>query len=327
MAELPLQSAAEKNPVICLYGPTATGKTDIAVELVRKFACEIISVDSALIYRGMDIGTAKPSGEVLAAAPHRLINICDPTESYSVAKFRKDAMKAIEEIHSSGKIPLLVGGTMLYFRALLEGLSPLPTSVPELRQELEALVSQRGLQSMHSRLKEVDPEAACRIHPHDPQRIIRALEVFELAGKPMTELQKIKMPVLGDICRVRTYGLMPVARAQLHARIALRFERMLAQGFLGEVEQLMSLKGIHEGLPSMRAVGYRQAYQYLMGRLGHDEMIEKAVVATRQLAKRQITWMRSSTTHVEFDPFEVSRDTLVGSILEDIEMSKTFKKA
>ena len=295
-----------KNSVLCLYGPTATGKTDIAVELVEKYPFEIISVDSALVYRGMDIGTAKPDAETLARAPHRLIDICDPHDVYSVAKFRADAMSAIQEIHSAGKTPLLVGGTLLYFRALFDGLSPLPSSNPEVRGRLERRVEVEGLEVLHAYLLEVDPLAGERIHPNDPQRILRALEVYELTNTPITTLQQKKMPKLGDDYEVLKVGLMPENRGQLHARIGVRFEMMLEAGFLDEMKVLMSDEKLSPELPSMRSVGYRQAWQHLAGELSHDEMIDRAVIATRQLAKRQITWMRSTPTDMVFDPFQNS---------------------
>jgi len=285
---------SEKNetPVIFLMGPTAAGKTDIAVQLVEALSCEIVSVDSALIYRGMDIGTAKPDEEMLARAPHRLIDICDPAESYSAARFRSDAMLAIEEIIAQGKIPLLVGGTMLYYKALSEGLSPLPSADSAVRARLEADAEQIGWGEMHERLARIDPESAARIHKNDPQRIQRALEVYEISGRSMTELTQ------DNECEPFPYPIKklivaPPERAALHRRIERRFEQMMAQGFLDEVKGLFAREDLHAGMPAMRSVGYRQLWMHLAGELTLDEAVERGIIATRQLAKRQITWLRA----------------------------------
>lgn len=275
-----------------LMGPTASGKTDLAVELVQSLPCEIISVDSALVYRGMDIGTAKPEPEVLAKAPHRLIDICDPTEAYSAARFREDALREMEAITSAGRIPLLVGGTMLYFRALQNGLSQLPDADAEVRQRLEAEAAEQGWQAMHQRLARVDPEAAARIHPNDPQRIQRALEVYELTGKPLSQMQKVdgeqQLPY-----RLIKLALAPRDRAVLHQRIARRFHHMLDLGFEDEVRALLARGDLSLDMPSMRTVGYRQMALYLQGDYRREEMIERGIIATRQLAKRQLTWLRA----------------------------------
>ncbi len=273
-------------------GPTASGKTGIAVELAQRLPCEIISVDSAMVYRGMDIGTAKPDAETLAAAPHRLIDICDPQESYSAARFREDALREMAAIVAAGRIPLLVGGTMLYFRALEQGLSALPAADEAIRARLEAEAAEKGWNWMHQRLQVVDPLAAARIHPNDPQRIQRALEVFEASGRTLSELTaaggRAPFPY-----RLIKMGLLFEARDELHRRIAVRFDDMLRQGFLAEVEALFRRGDLHPALPAMRAVGYRQLWSFLAGETDYQEAQRRAVIATRQLAKRQMTWLRS----------------------------------
>ena len=272
-------------------GPTASGKTQVAVELVQRLPMEIISVDSALVYRGMDIGTAKPSADVLKIAPHRLIDICDPAESYSAARFCEDAMREIEQIHSAGRIPLLVGGTGLYFRSLEKGLSELPTANIHIRQRLEAEAKTAGWESLHTRLVKVDPEAGARIHPNDPQRIQRALEVYELTGKPMTAHygKNTSIPLPYDVVKI---VINPAERKILHEQIRQRFLNMLDLGLVEEVRKLYERGDLHSGLPSMRLVGYRQVWRYLEGELDYKTMTEHAIVATRQLAKRQLTWFR-----------------------------------
>ncbi len=279
-------------PAIFLMGPTASGKTALAIELVKNLPCEIISVDSALVYRGMDIGTAKPDAAELAQAPHRLIDICDPTEAYSAARFRADALAAMEEISAAGHIPLLVGGTMLYFRALEYGLSQLPDANPEVRAELDREAAESGWARLHEQLREVDPEAAARIHPNDPQRIQRALEVYRLTGQPMSRLQaESERSVLPY--RLVKLARAPESRAELHQRIADRFHQMLAQGFEAEVRELLNRYDLTPDMPSMRSVGYRQMMRYLQGEWDRETMIERGIIATRQLAKRQFTWLRS----------------------------------
>ncbi|WP_394205903.1 tRNA (adenosine(37)-N6)-dimethylallyltransferase MiaA [Shewanella waksmanii] len=276
--------------IMTLMGPTASGKTALAIELVEQHDCEIISVDSALIYRQMDIGSAKPDAAELARAPHRLIDIRDPSESYSAADFRQDALTEIEDILSKGKTPLLVGGTMMYFKALLEGLSPLPAADDAIRAQIAAEAEDKGWQAMHDELAQFDAVAAARIHPNDPQRLSRAIEVYRISGKSLTELTQTKSEALPY--NVAQFGISPKDRKQLHLSIEERFKLMLNQGFIEEVERLKSRGDLHLDLPSMRCVGYRQVWQYLDGDYDYNTMVEKAVVATRQLAKRQLTWLR-----------------------------------
>lgn len=281
-------------------GPTAAGKTDLALELVRRFPCEIISVDSALVYRGMDIGTAKPGGDVLAWAPHRLVDICDPAQSYSAGQFQRDALREMEAISASGRIPLLVGGTMLYFRALQSGLAELPEADAEVRARLEEEAQHLGLAALHERLRRVDPAAAARIHPNDPQRIQRALEVYELTGMALTDLcRKARAELPYSLIK---FIIAPVDRSFLHVRIKERFLRMLSAGFIAEVEKLRARPDLHPELPSMRAVGYRQVWSYLEGGATYEEMVQRAIIATRQLAKRQLTWLRAETETDWLDP-------------------------
>jgi len=280
-----------KSPVICLMGPTAAGKTPLAIELVQRFPCEIISVDSAMVYREMDIGTAKPTAEILRIAPHRLIDILDPAEAYSVGQFRDDALQAIIAINKAGKIPLLVGGTMLYFRILQQGLAQLPRANVEVRERLQARAEQEGLHVLHEELSKIDSEAAQRIHPSDSQRIQRALEVYEITGKPLSVWQQKNIE--NSEYNWHFLSLIPEDRAQLHHYIALRFQQMLAMGFVDEVKKLFSRGDLSLDLPSMRAVGYRQIWTYLSGEGSYEQMQDKAIAATRQLAKRQLTWLRS----------------------------------
>jgi tRNA dimethylallyltransferase len=292
MAQLP--------PAIFVMGPTAAGKTDLALSLYDRLPCELISVDSALVYKGMDVGTAKPAPEVLQQAPHRLIDILDPAEAYSAARFREDALAAMAEITAAGRIPLLVGGTMLYFRALEQGLAELPAADAEVRARLDAELAEQGLTAMHRRLQAVDPEAAARIHPNDPQRIQRALEVYEITGRSMTELHaEVRKEALPY--RLAKVIVAPTQRAVLHRRIEARFLRMLELGFVAEVQQLRKRGDLDLTLPSMRAVGYRQVWEYLDGKYDHDEMVRRAIVATRQFAKRQFTWLRAEQDAAWFD--------------------------
>ena len=279
-----------KAKIISLMGPTASGKTAFAMELYDRYPIDIISVDSALIYRGMDIGSAKPTKQEQQEYPHKLIDICDPAESYSAANFRHDAIEEIEKSLSNGRTPLLVGGTMLYFKALIEGLSPLPAADSDIRQQIEEKANKLGWQAIHEELKKVDPVSAQRIHPNDPQRLNRALEVYLISGKSLTELTQESGEALPyDIMQL---AIMPEDRAELHQRIEQRFLQMLDQGFEEEVKTLMLRSDLHTNLPSIRCVGYRQMWEYLNGDISYDEMVFKGICATRQLAKRQITWLR-----------------------------------
>ncbi|NQZ27201.1 MAG: tRNA (adenosine(37)-N6)-dimethylallyltransferase MiaA [Colwellia sp.] len=288
-----VESITESNqpPVICLMGPTASGKTALAMALQEALPCDIVSVDSALIYRDMNIGTAKPSKAELAQYPHRLIDLRDASESYSAADFCRDALAEIAEIRSNNRIPLLVGGTMMYFKSLIEGISPLPTANAEIRQEIEREALAKGWQAMHDQLAEIDPVSALRIHPNDPQRLTRALEVYRLTSNTLTQLTQIKGAKLGgDVLQL---AITPQERSTLHERIALRYQQMIAMGFEQEVIKLKSRGDLHQDLPAIRCVGYRQMWQYLDGEFDHDEMIFRGVCATRQLAKRQLTWLRN----------------------------------
>ena len=286
-------------PAIFLMGPTASGKTALAVSLVERFPLEIISVDSALVYRDMNIGTAKPDAATLARAPHHLLDIRDPTESYSAAAFCEDARHLMADIVARGKVPLLAGGTMLYFRALLQGLDDLPRADPALRQALEKEAADRGWPALHGELAQVDPVTAARLAPNDSQRIGRALEIFRLTGQPMSAQLDKAQTVLPY--RVLQLALIPSDRAVLHQRIAARFDAMLAEGLLDEVEALRRHYALTAGLPAMRAVGYRQAWAYLDGGIDLNSLREQGIAATRQLAKRQLTWLRSWPDAVVLD--------------------------
>lgn len=282
-------------------GPTASGKTALACELSERFPCELVSVDSALVYRGMDIGTAKPDADMLRRYPHALIDIRDPAQPYSAADFRADALAAMTRITERGHVPLLVGGTGLYFRALQRGLSSLPEADAGVRERLTAEAQAIGWPAMHERLRERDPAAAARIGPNDAQRIQRALEVIELTGRSLSEQQQggssERLP-----WRVLKLALLPEQRVQLHERIAHRFDDMLAHGFVDEVRALRARGDLHADLPAIRAVGYRQAWEFLDGQVSAGEFRDRGVFATRQLAKRQITWLRSELDARTFDP-------------------------
>ena len=304
-------------------GPTGVGKTDLAVELVSRLPLEIISVDSAMVYRRMDIGTGKPEPSVRAAAPHHLLDVREPHESYSAADFRSDALQAIAEIRSRGRIPFLVGGTGLYFRALHDGLSPLPSADPALRNRLAEQAAASDWAALHRRLEKVDPVTAARIHPRDAQRIQRGLEVFELTGRTMSELQR--QPPMGDssaetgrLGRVVSLALEPALRSRLHQRIQIRFERMLALGLLDEVRELRRDPRLSADLSSMRAVGYRQAWEHLAGVCAYPTMVERALAATRQLAKRQLTWIRTQTTARRFDAAHPRLPATVANYLSEV---------
>ncbi len=296
-----MSTAQQLPPAIFLMGPTAAGKTGLAVELVQRYPVDIISVDSAMVYRQMDIGTAKPDADILSQAPHRLIDIRDPAESYSAAEFRADALVEMAKITAQGRVPLLVGGTMLYFRALAGGLATLPSADPELRKQLEAEARQLGWPALHQRLHDLDPVIAERIHPNDPQRIQRALEVISLTGRPMSELQNEQSQVNCGY-RILRLVICPDSRAVLHQRIEQRFVQMLQHGFLQEVQALQQRGDLNADMPSMRCVGYRQAWGFLQGEMDQPEMIRKSQAATRQLAKRQLTWLRRETEALWYDP-------------------------
>lgn len=289
-------------PVVCLLGPTASGKTAAALALAERVPIEIISLDSALVYRDMDIGTAKPSPQERAHVPHHLIDIIDPAERYSAAQFRADALRLIGDIHARGRQPLIVGGTMLYYKALTQGLNDLPAADPAVRAELDANAMRDGWPALHARLAQVDPDTAARLAPNDSQRIQRALEVFMLTGRPMSALLA-SPPRAHDAARYRfaPVALEPSDRAALHARIARRFDAMLEAGFIDEVERLRRRGDLHPGLPSMRCVGYRQVWEYLDGQTDRATMRDKGVFATRQLCKRQLTWLRGMPERLTID--------------------------
>ncbi len=277
-------------PAIFIMGPTASGKTALSIQLAKRYQGEIISVDSAMVFRGMDIGTAKPTVEEQAGIPHHLIDILDPSEAFSTGRFRSLALEKMADISQRGRLPILVGGTMLYFNALLKGLAELPPANAEIRQYLDRLLLEKGKDFLHQRLAEVDPDAAKRIHPNDPQRIQRALEVYEISGRPITDFFRRQHQVIPyDIKNIK---LIPSDRQGLHQKIARRFDNMLKEGLVDEVSRLFSRGDLNEGLPAVRAVGYRQVWSYLQGEIDYQLMREKGIVATRQLAKRQFTWLR-----------------------------------
>ncbi|TAN83909.1 MAG: tRNA (adenosine(37)-N6)-dimethylallyltransferase MiaA [Gallionella sp.] len=321
-------------PAIFLMGPSASGKTNVAVELAQRLPVELISVDSALVFRDMDIGTAKPDAATLARAPHHLIDILSPTEAYSAAAFRHDALRLMHDITQRGKIPLLVGGTMLYFKALREGLSDLPQADPEIRAALDAEIAQHGIEHLHRQLAEVDAETAARLHPTDTQRIGRAMEIYRITGQPMSALLKkapsplplSQSPLLNPLpqageeaneksnlqslwergenglpYRVTSIALVPSDRSALHARIATRFKAMLELGLLDELRLLREKYPLHAGMTSMRCVGYRQAWQFMEREITGAQLLETGIIATRQLAKRQLTWLRSMPDNIELD--------------------------
>ena len=277
-------------PVIAIMGPTASGKTGLALDIAAKVDSEVISVDSALVYKGMDIGTAKPTQEERAGVVHHLIDIIDPAQSYSVSQFVNDTNALIGDILARGKVPILAGGTMMYFNALINGISPLPKSDEKIRDEITQQAQRLGWSKLHDELRGVDPISGERIHPNDPQRITRALEVYRSTGKTLTHWQQQE----GEKCpyNIAQFAIAPADRAVLHERIATRFDLMLEQGFENEVVKLYERSDLHEDLPSVRSVGYRQMWQYLDGQLSYAEMRERGIIATRQLAKRQLTWLR-----------------------------------
>ena len=325
--------AVDKPPVIFLMGPTASGKTDLAANLLAHIPAEIISVDSALVYRGMDIGTAKPDAELLARAPHHLIDIRDPAEPYSAAEFAADALPLIADISGRGRIPLLVGGSMLYFRVLLEGLGDLPPSDPVVRAAILAEAERHGWPHLHAQLMAVDPDTASALHPNHSQRIQRALEVYRLTGEPASRLRGQRgggaVEPIGDDYHIVQLGLLPHRRELLHERIALRFQRMLEQGLVDEVERLYQRGDLTADLPSIRAVGYRQVWGYLAGEYGHEEMVARGLAATRQLAKRQLTWLRGwdglDVLHTDNpDGFLVDAEELLAKCLKFLQNSPIY---
>ncbi|BAP15109.1 MAG: tRNA dimethylallyltransferase [Alcanivorax borkumensis] len=316
-------------PILLLMGPTCSGKTALAIEAAQTLPIEIINVDSALVYKGLNIGAARPTEEELALAPHRLLGFRDLTEPYSAADFRADALKHIEQIHNNGKLPLLVGGTVLYFKALVEGLAPLPEADPVVRAEIAALADAQGWPAVHQALAEVDPVTAARLKPTDKQRLQRALEVFRLTGRPLaafhaehdktltksrdglSQFSGLPYPVLST-------ALAPQDRAWLHEQIALRFRAMLNSGLQEEVEALRQQPQLNADLPGIRAVGYRQMWEYLDGMYGYDSMVERGIIATRQLAKRQFTWLRKWPELQWFDSNDRSqRDALFGLLAKN----------
>ena len=287
-------------PAILLMGPTASGKTPLALELAKRFPVEIVSVDSAQVYRGMDIGTAKPSAADRRSVPHHLVDVIDPTESYSAARFRADALRLMPGIAARGKIPLLVGGTMLYFKALREGLSELPDADEDIRAEIDAEAAARGWPAMHAELASVDPQTAARLKPTDAQRIQRALEIHRVSGEPMSELLGRKKDSALPF-RLVEVALVPSERSALHRRIEVRFDSMLERGLVEELRGLRARHALRPTLPSMRCVGYRQAWQHIEGEFNRDELRDRGIFATRQLAKRQLTWLRAKKGVGTFD--------------------------
>ena len=305
-------------PIVFLMGPTAAGKTAMAVRLAERLPADIVSVDSAMVYRGMDIGTGKPSPEVLVRAPHRLIDIREVTETYSAGEFRRDAMREIEAIRACGRIPLLVGGTLLYFRALERGLAPLPRAAPAVRERLAAEGERAGWPALHARLAAVDPGAARRIHPHDAQRIQRALEVFEVSGRRLSEWHRCAPRPAGVAGPILRLAVAPAERADLHRAIDARFRAMIEHGLVDEVRGLAALPGVGPDIPSMRAVGYRQVWDHLQGRSDHAAMVERAIAATRQFARRQLTWLRSLSGVCWLDPAIGAEGRARGYILRNV---------
>lgn len=320
-------------PAIFLMGPTASGKTGVAVELAQRLPVELVSVDSALVFRDMDIGTAKPDAATLAKAPHHLIDIVSPTEAYSAAAFRHDALRLMADITARGRIPLLVGGTMLYFKALREGLSDLPQSDAAVRAELDAEIAAHGIEALHRKLAEVDPKTAARLAPGDTQRVQRAMEIFRISGKPMSELIKKPSPLpqagegqgeRGEPAipyNILSIALVPNDRSALHQRIAVRFQQMLKDGLVDELRMLRAKYPLHRDMTSMRCVGYRQAWEFLEGEINEGELLEKGIAATRQLAKRQLTWLRSMTDNIELDCLQPDLAERVADLIEQARIS------
>ena len=303
-----------KHTAILLMGPTASGKTDLAISLCKRFPCDVISVDSALVYRGMDIGTAKPDADTLARTPHRLIDIRDPEQSYSAGEFVRDACREMDDILAAGRIPLLVGGTMMYFRALTEGIAELPPADEAVRTAIDAEAEKRGWPALHAALEAVDPDAAKRIKPNDRQRIQRALEVYRSSGQPLSDWQRNSAPARQDIGYLKV-GLNIEPRSVLHERIARRLDLMIDGGFIDEMKRLRERPGLLPDCPAMRAVGYRQFWRHLDGDHSLEEARDRALFATRQLAKRQITWLRSETDIFLADPLEAGAIDAISAFL------------
>ncbi|MGV3590523.1 MAG: tRNA (adenosine(37)-N6)-dimethylallyltransferase MiaA [Gammaproteobacteria bacterium] len=313
-------------PAICLMGPTACGKTRVAVELVQEFPFDIISVDSALVYRGLDIGSGKPDAATRAQAPHRLIDIRDPAEPYSAADFRSDALREMHDVLRGGRIPLLVGGTMLYFKALRDGLAPMPSADPAVRARINELAQREGWSAVHRRLQEVDPQAAARIHPNDPQRLQRALEVYEVSGRSLSEFHAEKPAgAAPDLpCNLIFVAMLP-ERAALHAVIAQRFEQMLAAGFVDEVAALRARGDLTVDMPALRSVGYRQVWEFLDGKYDYATMVDKGIAATRQLAKRQYTWLRGWPDLHELEcTLRIEDGNIVKNLLKKMRLGATY---
>ena len=310
----------ENKTCLAIMGPTASGKSRLSMALAAELPIEIISVDSALVYKGLDIGSAKPSAAEMAEVPHHLIDVIGPEQSYSAADFVADVHELVEAIFARGHLPVLVGGTMMYFNALQKGMAKLPSADEAVRSKIYQAWSENP-EAVHAQLQSVDPEAAERIHPNDPQRLIRALEVYELTGRPLSALQKEQQDNCLTAFKLKKIVLMAEDRAKLHAQIEQRFHEMLEQDFISEVKELRKNDALHEDLPSIRSVGYRQAWQYLSGQLDYDAFVQKGIVATRQLAKRQITWLRKEQDVVVIDPFVDTLEKQIERVLSALKLS------
>ncbi len=315
-----LLDSSTEPPAVLIMGPTGAGKTDLVLRLAEDWPIDIISVDSAMVYRGMDIGTGKPSRELLARHPHRLVDILDPSRAYSAGQFLRDAKAAIAEAHQRSRLPVLVGGTMLYFRALRRGLAELPSADPDMRAQLDRDAAERGWPAMHRDLATIDPKAAARIQPNDAQRIQRALEVFRLTGKTLSELHATKHPPAPDV-RFFAYAWVPSDRERLHAGIEARFHRMMEEGLLNEVRALYARGDLHADLPAIRSVGYRQLWEHLRGHEPLESAVQRAIFATRQLARRQLIWLRSERDVHWIDALDSAADAqmvqAIGSVLNE----------
>ena len=312
-----LESLIKNRQCLAIMGPTASGKSQLSMDLATQYPIEIISVDSALIYRDMDVGTAKPSEEEMAQVPHHLINTHDATESYSASEFVEDVHRLVEAILSRGHLPVLVGGTMMYFNALQQGMNDLPPADEKVREALQA-TWQTNPDQLHQRLSEIDPVSAARIHKNDPQRLVRALEVYEVSGKTLTELRAEPKKGLTAFSLIKV-GLIPEDRARLHQQIVNRFNSMLESGFLQEMKGLMARGDLDPDMTAIRSVGYRQAWSFLLGEVDYETFVEKGVIATRQLAKRQMTWLRKEPDLLAIDPFKTSRAARLKIVADLIE--------